>query len=1167
MGLKTISLNDKYDLGKTRVFMSGTQAIVRLTLMQKARDTAQGLNTAGYVTGYRGSPVGGLDQQFARAEQLLQPAGIRFEPGLNEDLAATAIWGAQQAEMRGEGTYDGVFSIWYGKGPGVDRSGDVLRHANSAGTAKHGGVLALMGDDHGAESSTVPHQSEFAMMDAMMPILNPAGVQEILDYGIYGFALSRYCGCWVGIKCVHDNIESTAVVDGDVERIKIALPEKFQRPEGGLNIRPSDDRFDQERRLHLHKRFAAVAFARANKLDKIVFTGGRGAKIGIVCCGKSYLDVRQALGDLGIDDKRARTLGLRLLKVAMVWPLDPEIVAEFARGLELVIVVEEKRSLLETQLREQMFNEKSRPVIIGKKDEKGRELFPAYGTLEPNTIAVELAARLLARKKDAGVAKHLQVIKRARRAVRNTPDLATRIPYFCAGCPHNSSTVVPDGGRGYAGIGCHWMVQYISDRHTEGATHMGGEGANWIGEAPFSKRRHVFQNLGDGTYNHSGILAIRAAVASGTCMTYKILYNDAVAMTGGQTHEGALSVEMIAAQVRAEGVDRIVVVSDEPDKHSAAAFPARTGLYHRDELDEVQKELMQVQGVSVLIYDQTCAAEKRRRRKRGTYPDPAKRVFINERVCEGCGDCGVQSNCVAIAPLETRFGRKRRIDQSACNKDYSCLKGFCPSFVVVEGGEPAKGIKAQSANMATPLKEVLPEPELPGLDEPYAVQVTGIGGTGVVTIGQIMGMAAHIEGLGCGIIDMAGLSQKNGAVVSHLKLMKSPDDMGSIRIAAGGADLILGCDLVTTASEHILAGASRQRTSAVVNSHLVMPAQFTHDADFKLPGDGMQMQIAARVRRGAVMFVDATALAEALLGNTIAANMFTLGMAWQKGLIPLARTAIEQAIALNAVAVDMNLKAFEWGRRAAHDVAAVEAAAGLGGSRSGGGGHDQQALRESLDEMISDRVAHLTGYQNADYARSYQTFVEDIRAIEQEKTGGEALTMAVARYLFKLMAYKDEYEVARLYSDGRFAAQVAQAFTGDFKLSYSMAPPGLARRAGPDGHPAKRLFGGWMMTAFQVLAKFKGLRGTWLDPFGYTSERRAERALIGRYRKTVEKVVAGLGPDNSELAVAIASVPEHIRGYGHIKSAAMAEALAREKRLMAAYEAGKTRVPVLAAAE
>ena len=1161
MTLADVSLDDKYDLNKSPIFITGTQAIIRLTLMQKERDRREGLNTAGYVTGYRGSPVGGLDQQFARAGKYIDAAQVKFEPGINEDLAATALWGSQQAEMRGEGAYDGVFGVWYGKGPGVDRSGDVFRHANSAGTSEHGGVLALMGDDHGAESSTVPHQSEFALMDAMMPILNPAGVQEILDYGQLGFALSRYCGCWVGLKCVHDNIESTAIVDGSIDRIKIKFPRNFKMPPGGLNIRASDDRFEQERRLHLYKRFAASAFGRANKIDRIVLQGGRAPKIGIVSTGKSYLDVRQALDALGIDEVGASRLGIRLLKIGMVWPLDPEIIDEFTVGLNLVIVVEEKRSLLESQIREQVCNDNKAPMVIGKKNEAGEHLFPAFGTLEPNQIAVAIAKRVLARRKNKALTDRLANIEAAMGNVRNTPDLAERIPYFCAGCPHNTSTVIPEGGRGYAGIGCHWMVQYIPERNTEGATHMGGEGANWIGEAPFSKRKHVFQNLGDGTYNHSGLMAIRAAVASGVNMTYKILYNDAVAMTGGQTHEGGLDVPMIAEQVRAEGVDRIAVVSDDPGKFSGIAFPPHTTFHHRDDLQALQRELMDVAGISVLIYDQTCAAEKRRRRKRGTFPDPNRRVFINELVCEGCGDCGVQSNCVAIAPVDTPFGRKRKIDQSVCNKDYSCLKGFCPSFVTIEGGELVRGVPTMKAAGNDAPFPVLPEPQLPPLDKPWAVMVTGIGGTGVVTVGQLIGMAARLEGKGAGIIDMAGLSQKNGAVVSHLQVAAKPDDIASIRISAGGADLILGCDLVTSASERILSRASRERTYAVVNAHEQMPAQFTRDADFDLPSSQMHLQIEARVRPEGAGFVNATRIATTLLGDSIAANLFTLGYAYQKGFIPVSAEAIKKAIELNRVAVGMNIKAFDWGRRTAHDPVAVKAI--IDHSKS-----TRQETEETLEELVSRRADFLTGYQNSDYANTYRHFVEHVRACEAEvKASSTRLTETVARYLFKLMAYKDEYEVARLYTGKAFADQVAGSFSGDYTVKYHLAPPLFAKRDPETGHLRKSEFGSWVATVFEAIAALKGLRGTALDIFGYTHERRTERALITEYRTMIEDVLNGLTARNLPLAIDIAATPEHIRGFGHIKEANLASVKARQAELLKAWHAGKTRAPVAIAAE
>ncbi len=1163
MTLKTVSLNDKYDLGKSLVFLSGIQALVRLMLMQKARDEAQGLNTAGYVSGYRGSPLGGLDQQFERAKKLLDPHHIVFVPGLNEDLAATALWGTQQAEMRGEGAYDGVFGMWYGKGPGVDRCGDVFRHANAAGTSKHGGVLLLMGDDHGAESSTVPHQSEFALVDAMMPVLSPAGVQEILDYGQLGIAMSRYSGCWVGLKCMHDTVESTAIIDGSLDRLTIAYPQDFKMPEGGLNIRPRDDRFEQERRLHLHKRFAAVAFARANHIDRIVFSGGTAPKIGIISTGKSYLDLRQALDELGIDEVEANRLGLRLLKIGLVWPLDPKIVAEFADGLDLLIVVEEKRSLLETQLREQLCNSPHPPMVIGKKDEAGNHLFPAFGTLEPNQIALAIGERLLAPGPNPRIAERMGEILAVMAGLSNAPDLASRIPYFCAGCPHNSSTVVPEGGRGYAGIGCHWMVQFIPSRNTEGATHMGGEGANWIGEARFSTRKHVFQNLGDGTYVHSGTLALRAAIAAGVNVTYKILYNDAVAMTGGQHMDARLNPAIIAEQVRAEGVSRIAVVSDEPDKYPPdAGFPPGVTFHHRDDLQALQKELMDVPGVSVLIYDQTCAAEKRRRRKRGEYPDPNRRVFINELVCEGCGDCGVKSNCVAIQPVETPFGRKRQIDQSVCNKDYSCLKGFCPSFVTVEGGELVKGLQIAKLPGETTIFPVLPEPELPALDRPWSILVTGIGGTGVVTVGHILGMAAHLEGKGSGIIDMAGLSQKNGAVVTHLKLARRPEDIATIRIAAGGADLILGCDLVTSASERVLAAASRSRTSAIVNAHQTMPAQFTGNPDFKIPADEMRLQIEARTRADGATFIDSSAIATALLGDSIAANLFTLGFAWQKGLVPLSAAAIEQAIELNGVSVKMNLQAFLWGRRAAHDRSAVEAVI------AAAAGPDPETGPETLSEMVERRVAFLKAYQSGRYAKAYKAFVEKVIAAETAlDPSSQILSKAVARYLFKLMAYKDEYEVARLYTDGTFAAELARKFKGPYRLSFHLAPPLLAKRDPATGHLRKQAFGPWMMSAFKLLARFRRLRGTPFDIFGYSEERKKERALIGEYRRRIDELLAGLTTRNLPLAAEIAAIPERIRGYGHVKDRHLKEAEEQQAALLARWRDGDADTATRIAAE
>src|SRR5713101_5555608 len=918
MALKPVSLDDKFDIGQGRIFVTGFQALVRLCLMQKERDRRAGLHTAGFITGYRGSPLGGLDQQFVRAGRHLEAADIRFQPGLNEDLAATAVWGSQQAELRGEGKFDGVFSMWYGKGPGVDRTGDVFRHANLAGTSKHGGVLALMGDDHTAESSTTAHQSEFHFVDVMIPILNPAGVQEIMDYGLYGWAMSRFCGAWTALKCMHETIESTAIVDGSLERVNIVIPTDFAMPEGGLNIRLQDTFLGQEARLHDFKRDAMLAFVRANKLNRNITSGGRNARIGVITVGKSYLDVREALDELGIDEVKCNDLGIRLYKVACPWPLSQRELMEFAQGLDLIIVVEEKRSLIEVQVREELYGTANQPVCIGKRDERGNWLFPVKGALDPNEVAICIGERLLKYHRNDDIAQRVARLKELQRIAAETRDIAQRIPYFCSGCPHNSSTVVPEGMRAYAGIGCHFMAQWM-DRSTLGYTQMGGEGANWIGEAPFSNRGHVFQNLGDGTYNHSGYLALRAAIVSGVNITYKILFNDAVAMTGGQPNEGGLTVPEIARQVAAAGVKRLVVVTDEPWKYPAdVGWPRGVTVHHRDELMRVQTELASVEGASVLIYDQTCAAEKRRRRKRGLYPDPDKRVIINELVCEGCGDCGVQSNCVSVQPLETEWGRKRIIDQSSCNKDFSCVKGFCPSFVTVHGAKLKKGIGvAADQDVAQ-----LPEPKLPAIEQTYNIIVTGVGGTGIVTVGGILGMAAHLEGRGVGVLDMAGLAQKGGAVYSHMRIAERPEDIHAIRIAAGAADLVLGGDIVVAGNKKVLAAVKHGSTAMVINLAELMPGDFTRNADFSLPTERLKRAIIADAGREKTHFIDATRAATALFGE----------------------------------AVDMNKSAFHWGRSAAVDPAAVESLIEPAPEAVS----DARKLSQSLDEMVARRAAVLT---------------------------------------------------------------------------------------------------------------------------------------------------------------------------------------------------------------
>ena len=1157
MTLRPVSIDDKYDVAQSHVFVTGYQALIRACLMQKARDRAAGLNTAGYVTGYRGSPLGGLDQQFMRAGRLLTAADVKFQPGINEELAATALWGTQQAELRGEGKFDGVFGMWYGKGPGVDRSGDVFRHANLAGTSKNGGVLALMGDDHTAESSTTAHQSEFHFVDVMMPILNPGGVQEIIDYALYGWAMSRFTGAWTALKCMHETVESTGVVDGSLERIKLVTPTDFHMPEGGLNIRLVDSILGQEARLHDFKRDAMLAFVRANKLNKMITSGGRNPKIGVITTGKAYLDVRQALDELGIDEVKCNDLGLRLFKIGCVWPIGRQDLAEFSQGLDLIIVVEEKRSLIEVQVREELYGTANQPVCIGKKDEQGNWLFPVKGALDPNDVAICIGERLLRYGDNGELAANVARLKTAQHALSETADVAQRIPYFCSGCPHNTSTRVPEGSRAYAGIGCHYMSQWM-DRQTLGYTQMGGEGANWIGEAPFSKRDHVFQNLGDGTYNHSGNMAIRAAIAAGTKMTYKILFNDAVAMTGGQANDGGLTVDQIARQVAAEGASRVVVVTDEPWKYPKNTdWPRGLTVHHRDELDALQHELTTVPGVSVLIYDQTCAAEKRRRRKRGTFPDPDKRVVINDLVCEGCGDCGVKSNCVSVQPLMTEWGRKRTIDQSSCNKDYSCVKGFCPSFVTVHGAKLKHGESvAEPADWAP-----LPTPSVPLMNHPYSIIVTGIGGTGVVTIGGILGMAAHLEGKGIGVIDMAGLAQKGGAVYSHIRIANTPEEIHAIRVAAGGADLVIGGDIVVAGTKKVL-GAIKPGTRVLVNTFEFMPGDFARNADFSLPIERIKRAITAAAG-DTTHFVDLAKIASGLLGRTLPSNMVGIGYCYQIGALPLSAEAIEKAIELNGEEVAMNVTAFRYGRRAAADPAAIQSLMKEQPELQ----NDLLRLSQSFDETVERRVAFLTAYQSARYARRYSALVEKVRTAEAMKAPGAcALSEAVARYLFKLMAYKDEYEVARLYTDTAFVERVKSTFDGDkLRLEFHLAPPLLARRDKVTGEPKKMSFGPWLLGAFGVLKKFKVLRGTPLDPFGYSAERRTERRLIAEYFDLLGEIIEHLTPENHQVAVVLAALPEKIRGFGPVKQRHLTAAKAEEAVLREQFRAGST--PFLKAAE
>jgi indolepyruvate ferredoxin oxidoreductase len=1130
-----VGLDDKYTCDEGRVFLTGAQALVRLPLMQQKRDRAAGLHTAGFISGYRGSPLGMYDQQLWRAQAHLAAHDIHFQPGLNEELAATAVWGSQQTNLFAGARYDGVFGLWYGKAPGVDRAGDALRHANLAGTAAHGGVLVVAGDDHGCKSSTLPSQSEYAFMDLMMPVLNPAGVQDLLDYGLYGWAMSRYSGCWVALVALAETLDSSAVVDAGLERARILIPDDFELPPGGVNIRLGDAPLAQEERQHRYKMYAALAFARANRLNRVMIDSPR-PRLGIVTTGKAYLDVRQALDDLGITPEMAGDMGLRLMKVGMSWPLDRSDMRAFAEGLEEILVIEEKRALIENQLKEQLYNwpVASRPRVVGKFDEAHNWLLPSMGELTPAQIARVLVARLPDSLRTARMTERLAHIDAREAALKKAVAKTTRTPWFCSGCPHNTSTRLPDGSRGLAGIGCHYMVTWM-DRSTPLVSQMGGEGAAWIGQAPFTTERHVFANLGDGTYCHSGLMAIRAAVAAGVNITYKILFNDAVAMTGGQPFDGPLSVPQISRQLAAEGIERIVVVSDQPEKyHTAQGLAPGVAIEHRDRLDQVQRDLRETPGVSVIIYDQTCAAEKRRRRKRGLYPDPARRVFINERVCEGCGDCSEKSNCVSVEPLETEFGRKRVINQSSCNKDFSCVKGFCPSFVSVIGGRLRK-TSALDADFPE-----LPAPELPALDRPFNIAITGIGGTGVVTIGALLGMAAHIEGRGATVLDMIGLAQKGGAVLSFVRIARSPDDIHAPRVAAGAADTLLACDLVVAAGADALAKVSRRATRAVVNADIAPTADFIRDKDIVYDAEALIGIV--RDNTGALNTVPATRLASALLGDAIAANIFMLGYAWQNGLIPLGAPAIEAAIELNGVAVRANKRAFAWGRRAAVDYAAVAALAGL---------DETPQAPPSLEERIALRAGELTAYQDAGLARRYRDRLAEVAAREHEVMPGEdRLQQAVAVNYFKLLAYKDEYEVARLYADGRFEKRLREQFEGDFTLRYHMAPPLWTKTDPASGEPLKRTFGPWMGYALRLLARLKGLRGTWLDPFDHAAERR----LITHYEKTLDILLAGLNADNYALAVEIATLPAQIRGYGPVREKSQRAVLAREADLLRDFQ-------------
>ncbi len=1131
-----VTLDDKFLLTEGRVFITGVQTLLRVAMDQRRLDKAAGLNTAGFISGYRGSPLGGLDQQAARAAKFLKDAEVVFKEGLNEDLAATAVWGSQQANLFPGARYDGVFGMWYGKAPGVDRTGDAFKHANFAGVFPKGGVLAVAGDDHSCKSSTLPSQSEYAFQDFEMPVLSPADVQEVLDYGLLGYALSRFSGLWVGLIALADTMDSGATIDVSLSRHQFVTPENFRIPAGGLGIRLKDQPLDKERRLRTQKIPAALAFARANRIDRVMLGAAR-PRLGIVCQGQAYKDVIEAFSAMGITPAEAAGLGVAIYKVGMPWPLEPTGIRAFAAGLETLMVIEHKRPLIETQARAALYDlpAHARPTIIGKTDEKGGPLLSELTSLSVAEIALAIADRLPAGPHMDRVYDYLNRVSAASMAAVTLSSDQQRKPFFCSGCPHNTSTRLPEGSRALAGIGCHYMASF-NDPNTDLTSHMGGEGLTWVGAAPFTTEPHVFVNLGDGTYNHSGSLAVRASVAAKSNITYKLLFNDAVAMTGGQRAESGFTVPQITRQLAAEGVEKIVIVAAEPERYEGVTGLAPgVEVFPRSDLMKVQRELRQVLGTTVLIYDQVCATEKRRRRKRGKMAAAPMRVMINPLVCEGCGDCSAKSHCVSVEPLNTEFGRKRKINQSTCNQDYSCLDGFCPSFITLEGAENAHREKSPALTAdATPL---------PTFEELHGVRnivFTGVGGTGVTTVASILAMAAHVDGRSASVVDMTGLAQKGGAVFSHVRIGETEGTVVGGRVPAASANVLIACDLLSAAGADALALYAKDRTVAVGNADFAPTADFVTDRDVRFDADEQGKRIA-----GAVKSYDAAPashLAETSLGDAIYANMIMLGFAWQKGVVPVSSRALYRAIRLNGVEAEANLQAFELGRKAAFDPS-------FRGKRE-----DDVPTPQTmpLDELIAHRVKELTAYQDAAYASRYLAKVEKIRAAEKA-LGSETLTRAVAVSLYKLMAYKDEYEVARLYSDGRFASYRAETFKGG-KAKVWLAPPLLARK-GPDGKPKKMAFSPWMLDlAFPTLAKLKGLRGGPLDVFGMTAERRMERELARDFEAQVDRLADGLTAERLPLAVKIAEVPQAIRGFGHVKDASVGPAKAEAARLWTQWE-------------
>jgi indolepyruvate ferredoxin oxidoreductase len=1133
-----ITLDDKYTAEKGSVFLTGTQALVRLPMTQIRRDRAAGLKTAAFISGYRGSPLGGYDQQLMKARKHLDRYDTVFQPGLNEDLAATAVWGSQQVQLSPGARKDGVVGFWYGKGPGVDRCGDVFKHANAAGSAALGGVLAIAGDDHTCKSSSIPHQSDHAFISALMPMLYPSSVHEFLEMGLLGIAMSRFSGCWVGFKVISETVEISSVVDLAQETRQFVLPQDFELPPGGLNLRWPDPSLLQDLRLQEHKGYAARAFARANGVDQQITTHGRD-RFGIVASGRAFEDVRQALAELGLGPREQEAVGLRLYKVRMPWPLEPEGIRAFSLGLEEVLIVEERREIIENQIKQALFNWRSdvRPRIVGKFDEADRPFLQLSVGLTVGMVAGAIADRLLRMELPEGLAERLRnrvdALKRAEaRATAHVPPVL-RLPHYCPGCPHNTSTRVPEGSTAMAGIGCHFMAQWM-DRRTETFTHMGAEGVPWTAISRFTDEKHRFVNLGDGTFFHSGSLAIRQSVAAGANITYKILVNDAVAMTGGQPIDGELTPEQITHMVHHEGVARIVLMSDHPEVYRAADLAPGTEIRHRDNIDAVMRGLREMPGVTVIVYEQTCAAELRRRRKRGEAPDPDLRLWINPAVCEGCGDCSVQSNCIAVEPLETDLGRKRRINQSACNKDYSCLKGFCPSFVSVRGARLRKAEARGEADVAG-----LPDPVLPQIERAWNLALAGVGGTGILTISAILGMAAHAEGKIPMVLDMAGLAQKGGAVMSHVRISRPDRPVAAPRIAAGSADLLIAADSVVAASKESIFLCAPDRTDAILNTHLAPVSDFIRQPDFRFQERQIEANV-AEVVRSTRHFHDFSAFAKALTGDEIGANLLMLGYAWQSGLVPLAKESILQAIALNGVAVEGSVAAFNWGRRLAHDP--VRVASQLG--------EPPQPEQLSVGALVEARAAHLRDYQDARLADRYRSALARITRLAAS-LGDSDLPRVVAEAYHRVLACKDEYEVARLYSLPAFRDGLMAEFEGSVRVSLNLAPPFLPGKAA-DGRPRKREFGPWIFPALRLLSWMKVLRGSWADPFRRNPDRKLEQALIATYADDLARAEQVLSADTLPLLRELLALPLEIRGYGPVKEAAFRKQMARREDILAA---------------